>query len=309
MATYNGEAFLREQLDSLLCQTLLPYELVVCDDFSTDSTVDIIKKFSGVAPFNVKLFCNTSNIGFLKNFEKSISLCTGDYIALSDQDDIWENDKLLVLSESIGDALLAHSDSLIIDSSGSVISNSHAIYSRKFLDCNFERYVFGNNVTGCTSIFKTDFIKQILPIPDDFIYHDWWIALHASYHGRIVYVSKPLVRYRQHGDNVAGVSFSRSRGVVAKLGVRDDFNRKRKSQLASLLKYSQFDESHSAVIMDLLRYYDEYFNKHIRIWSFIYHLRSYKYFSDSVSLVVNTLSLLSSLFGRPLFCKLHDIIG
>lgn len=87
MCTYNGEKYLREQLESIARQTLLPNELVVCDDCSSDETVEIIQDFSRNAPFSVRLMINENNLGFAKNFEKAITLCSGEIIVLSDQDD------------------------------------------------------------------------------------------------------------------------------------------------------------------------------------------------------------------------------
>ena len=94
MATYNGERFLRDQLDSLAQQTLLPDELVICDDHSTRFTARIARQFSDEAPFQVRLVVNPVNIGFIRNFEKAVSLCRSDLIFLCDQDDYWSADKI-----------------------------------------------------------------------------------------------------------------------------------------------------------------------------------------------------------------------
>ena len=99
LATYNGAAYLKEQLESYCSQTQLPDELVVCDDCSTDETIRILEKFIQDAPFEVQICKNQINLGVTKNFEKAVSLCTGDYIFLSDQDDIWLADKIKVLTE------------------------------------------------------------------------------------------------------------------------------------------------------------------------------------------------------------------
>ena len=94
MATYNGEKFLEQQLQSLSKQTRLPAELVICDDTSSDATVDIIKRFSETAPFPVKLVVNEERLGWRGNFLKAASLCVSEYIAYCDQDDIWLPEKL-----------------------------------------------------------------------------------------------------------------------------------------------------------------------------------------------------------------------
>lgn len=94
MCTYNGSAFLQEQLDSIAAQTRLPDELVICDDGSSDSTVDIVERFAHGVSFRVQLFRNPQNLGSTRNFEQAMRLCTGDLIALSDQDDVWMPEKL-----------------------------------------------------------------------------------------------------------------------------------------------------------------------------------------------------------------------
>lgn len=109
MATYNGEKYLREQLDSILAQTVQDFELVVCDDCSTDSTVRILEEYVE-KDARIKIFCNEQNLGFVKNFEKAISLCQGECIALSDQDDVWLPEHLQVLLENIGEKDLCGTD-------------------------------------------------------------------------------------------------------------------------------------------------------------------------------------------------------
>ena len=93
MTTYNGEKYLQEQLDSFLGQNRLPDELVVCDDGSQDRTMAILESFSSRAPFPVRIYRNSAKLGYSKNFEKAGSLCTGDIIAFSDEDDVWDAQK------------------------------------------------------------------------------------------------------------------------------------------------------------------------------------------------------------------------
>ncbi|MGA8529432.1 MAG: glycosyltransferase, partial [Acidobacteriaceae bacterium] len=112
MATYNGEKYIREQLDSIARQSLLPYELVVTDDGSTDGTLEMVEDFARSAPFPVKIHRNDVRLGFADNFFKAASLCEGELIAFSDQDDVWLEDKLSVCSSHFVDPdvfLVAHS--------------------------------------------------------------------------------------------------------------------------------------------------------------------------------------------------------
>ena len=129
MATYNGEKYLREQLDSILSQTITDWELIVCDDCSKDTTVGILKSYQR-KDGRVKIFVNEKNLGFKKNFEKAIGLCSGDYIALADQDDIWHDNHLEVLlgligevSLSCGNARLMTSDSVVTEKKLNEVDN------------------------------------------------------------------------------------------------------------------------------------------------------------------------------------------
>lgn len=101
MATYNGEKYIREQIDSILTQSVQDFEIVVCDDCSSDSTVKILREYEK-KDSRIKIFVNEKNLGFLKNFEKAVSLCSGEKIAFSDQDDIWTKDHLDVLQNAFG---------------------------------------------------------------------------------------------------------------------------------------------------------------------------------------------------------------
>ena len=114
MCTYNGERFLNEQISSILEQTYRNFELVIVNDNSKDNSINIIKEYQS-KDNRIKLFQNNKNIGFLKNFEKAISLCRGDFIALSDQDDVWKKNKLEIFLKNINDNMLIYLDAILID--------------------------------------------------------------------------------------------------------------------------------------------------------------------------------------------------
>lgn len=118
MTTYNGARYLNDQLDSFSVQTKLPDELVVCDDKSSDNTINILDDFKRTAPFDVKIICNEENIGYTKNFQKALSLCSGDLIFLSDQDDVWLSDKVEIMSSYFNenrDIYVLLADMIIVD--------------------------------------------------------------------------------------------------------------------------------------------------------------------------------------------------
>lgn len=204
MATYNGEKYLRRQLDSIISQTYQDIEVIIVDDASTDDTVAILEEYIKKNA-NIRLFRNFHNLGIVKTFERALSLCKGEYIALSDQDDVWFSNKLEVLLANIGDSLLIHSDATLVNKNVEVaeLSNFAAAKKDKF-KAQFTDYLISNNVTGCTALFPRRLLDLALPIPEKFYIHDHYLALVASYYGTITFVDMPLIYYRQHDNNSIG---------------------------------------------------------------------------------------------------------
>ncbi len=220
LCTYNGEKFLTEQVNSFLTQTRLPDEVVVCDDCSQDKTVEIIRDFDARAPFPVRLYANETNLRSTKNFEKAISLCEGDIILLSDQDDVWLPEKLqLFEAEYLKDSTVG-----IVFCNGELVDeqlvslNRTSWDLREFKGERFKRFILGktfevlcegNFVSGCMMSFHTKFRKLVLPIPTGlpYVIHDYWIALLLSSVSRAVPLSaSPLVKYRQHTGQQLGLA-------------------------------------------------------------------------------------------------------
>lgn len=207
MATYNGEKYLREQLDSILSQTITDWELIVCDDCSKDTTVGILKSYQEQDD-RIKIFVNEKNLGFKKNFEKAIGLCSGDYIALADQDDIWHENHLEVLlgligevSLSCGNARLMTSDSVVTEKKLNEVDNLLFIPIEK--EKLLYRIVFiSDPFQGASMLIRKEFLSKILPIPDGVLYHDAWIAACACMENGIAYTFDPITDYRQHENNV-----------------------------------------------------------------------------------------------------------
>lgn len=205
LCTYNGACFLQAQLASINAQSRLPDELVVCDDGSGDDTTAILKNFSSHAKFPVRIYENEKNLGVVANFLKAISLCTGDLIALADQDDIWEQEKLadaermLLQTGDYGNALYC-SRMKYIDAHSKPIDFS-AIPKR----IDFGNAIVENIATGCSVVFGSAIASRILQAnPSAMLMHDWWAYLVASAFGQVVYDKRPQVQYRQHTGNVAG---------------------------------------------------------------------------------------------------------
>jgi len=202
MCTYNGERFIEEQIDSILNQSYTNFELIITDDCSSDKTIEIIKKYQ-LDDKRIKLHQNEHNLGFVKNFEKAISLCSGRYIALADQDDIWKEDKLKEFIESIGDNVLIYSDALLIDEH-SKETGEELIRPDKHLvsGSNNRAFILENCVSGNTLMFKRELLDHILPIPEDISFHDIWIAFVASTYGSITYTEESMTYYRRYSEQI-----------------------------------------------------------------------------------------------------------
>lgn len=204
LCTYNGANFLREQLDSILNQTYQEFELIIVDDNSFDDTIQIILEYTKKSD-KISLYQNESNIGFIKNFEKAISLCSGEYIFLADQDDIWLSNKIEIFLEEIKDNVLIYSDAILIDKEGN--SKNEMLISPKNLisGSNNKAFLFDNCISGNTMMFKRELINYILPIPDTVSFHDIWIAFVASTYGKITYTKIPLTLYRRYSEQITSV--------------------------------------------------------------------------------------------------------
>lgn len=215
LCTYNGENYLEDQLKSILKQTRLPNEVVICDDCSFDGTIAILEKFKEAAPFKVSIHRNGINLGSTKNFEKCINLCIGDLIFLSDQDDYWLENKLEKIEKEFKDnntLNLVFTDGFVVDKN--LKSLNYTLFQslgfderkKKKIDKyrEFDVLMFRDVITGCTMAFKKNAMQGPI-FPNGWI-HDAWIGLTvaAIYPGSIKYLDVPLIYYRQHGFNQVG---------------------------------------------------------------------------------------------------------
>lgn len=210
LATYNGGAFIDEQLESYAAQTLLPMELVVTDDGSTDDTCERVERFAGRAPFPVRLFRNPERLNFRDNFMRAASLCEGRYIAYSDQDDCWLPTKLetgLRRLRQDGSALAIHTAHIgderlaVIGRLGQSIPGDGVLEPLSALPLPGGSY-------GFTLLFERSLLSIVDPgfrpeqpqEPGLVVYHDLWAFLLATVFGRISHIAEPLAIYRQHAQ-------------------------------------------------------------------------------------------------------------
>lgn len=214
LCTYNGEKFLSKQLESFLKQSRLPDELIICDDLSKDATIEIIEDFAKNSPFEVKLFRNEKNLGSTKNFEKAISLCTGDIIFLSDQDDIWLPEKIAKIEEIFlenAEVGLIFSNAEIIDEKDQTLHQNllSLTFGKEERDRDFfEILVRQNVITGATLAFRSKFRKDFIPIPNDLVMiHDGWISLVIASKAKVYLLDENLIKYRKHENQQIGVVY------------------------------------------------------------------------------------------------------
>ena len=288
MATYNGQKYIIEQLDSILNQTVsMPIEIVACDDCSTDATRDILLEYAK-RDARVKAFFNESNLGFVKNFEKAVSLCNGEFIAFSDQDDIWLPEKLEKLLLSIGDKDFVCSNALLVDTSNvplGLTMKQACNYKYVPLDALsvLKRLAHNNFVQGATMLVRSSFLSKTPPVPTEFGYHDWWLAFNSCAAGGFRYLDECLIRYRRHEKTVTKAN--------AEVTLKEEF----KKSVSSRGEYDQtiigykhqidilncvsskiaLSKTQNKIVFDAMRYYAEMRDK--TFWTFIYFVKNCKY--------------------------------
>jgi glycosyltransferase involved in cell wall biosynthesis len=248
MCTYNGARYLPEQLKSFLDQQRLPDEIVVCDDGSSDATMALLREFVSKAPFPVRLHVNPENLGYSRNFTQAVNLCSGDVIALSDQDDVWYSRKLLRLEEilaarpeaggvfSNGDLIDTASQRLAGDLWGSFAfdrASQQRVDEGDAVGVLLKR----NVVTGMAFAFRRRWRETLDHMPPHWP-HDFWLALMLAAKGRLLSCPEHLLAYRVHTTQQVGVPIRRSEkiGLLRRKGIDGYFAA---SRARNVLEYTQ----------------------------------------------------------------------
>lgn len=211
MSTYNGQKYLREQIDSILCQEGVSLKLVIRDDGSEDNTVSIIKDYQSCYD-NIELLDVGINMGACQSFLSLIATdYETDYYALADQDDIWDKDKLIcaikLMEKDSNIPLLYYSNLRIVDSNNHYCRlslNEPCVVKHKYA------YLAESLPTGCTVVYNSKLAELLFnKIPDNCFMHDAWLYIAASAFGKCIYDHEPHINYRQHEQNVVGASKKR----------------------------------------------------------------------------------------------------
>jgi glycosyltransferase involved in cell wall biosynthesis len=225
LATYNGELYISELLNSISDQTTLPDELIISDDSSTDSTLKIVNEFARNATFQVKILINKKRLGSTSNFEAAIRACSGDIIFPCDQDDVWYQYKIermvacLVNNPSAG---AVFSDADVVDKDLNLLKSSlwerkrikpHELSGISASESAFDMVVRRNIVTGTAMAFRVKYRENIVPIPREWA-HDYWITLIISMSSKLIPLPITLIAYRQHGSNQIGAPGTRLNRII-----------------------------------------------------------------------------------------------
>ena len=282
LATYNGEQFIRQQMDSILAQTMSDYEIVICDDCSTDETISILENYASRYS-RIKIFKNKQNLGFKKNFEKAISLCRGKYIALCDQDDIWNPDHLEILYSEISTNDCICANAQMIDDNGIPMG----ITMREFIPAHilptnnqffYKHELYGNIVQGAACMIRRSLLEKALPIPESVRFHDWWFALIACEHGGCKYIDKTILQYRRHDANASKCDkFGSKEAFLLFFRKRDTWISSYRDSISLLKEFEKRNPTsqHLNLIHNAQRFYLSLSNNNDYIWRFVHYFTNY----------------------------------
>lgn len=212
LPTYNGEKYLKEQIDSILNQTYKNIRLIISDDCSKDSTPKILEEYKGKDE-RIELYLQKENIGVVKGIEFLLKKVKSNYYMLADQDDVWLPIKVEKSIETLKkeNADLVFGDLEVVDQDLKTMYPSFGDFMllnrkiNKYINSYKVNYLY-NCVTGCTVLSKKEFIEKILPIPTEskYLIHDHWIGLVVALNGKLAYMPEKYIKYRQHGNNQIG---------------------------------------------------------------------------------------------------------
>jgi glycosyltransferase involved in cell wall biosynthesis len=254
LCTYNGMEFIGPQLASIQNQSYSPLEIIIADDASTDGTYEWLR-VEAEKDTRIRLFKNESNIGFNFNFNKACTFAMGEYIAIADQDDVWELNKLSVLVSAIrqkNDIMLVHCISARFENEGAPHLRSLKLVNY-FSGNDVRQFFLSNIISGHNMLLKKELLNASLPFPKEG-YYDWWLVVNACCMGRIEAVEEILVWHRIHGSNATG----RAKPRVL-------FYKQTQAFLPCILSIKNMPENYRSFGRELLGHYNELPDKRFSI--------------------------------------------
>ena len=207
MTTYNGGQYICKQIDSIINQTFQDFELVVCDDCSTDDTISILNEYAQKDE-RIHVYVNEHNLGFKKNFELAIKKTSGEFIALCDQDDIWLPNHIDILLSAMNERTqIVCGKPIFVDDKNEVLPDEYnylLMYRYPKTNEDIARHIFLGRSTyqGASMLIRKSFFDKALPIPDGAYYHDSWFAILACFMNGFIYIDEPTMRYRRLSDSI-----------------------------------------------------------------------------------------------------------
>lgn len=308
LATYNGEKYLKQQLDSILNQTYSKFRLLISDDCSTDSTKQILEEYKQ-KDSRISVFYQEKNLGYIKNFEFLLKKVENPVYALSDQDDVWDKEKLEKYIEKMqqDNSDMVFGDLEIVDENLNVINKSFNNYmklTKKITKAKgYKKMYLHNCVTGCTIVAKNKFMDKILPLPNEtkHLLHDHWISLIIAIYGKVSYIDAPYIKYRQHGENQIGTE--KTSAKMKKLDeIRQLFiNVKLEMFTAYVKNNDKFPEELQKLNIKALKYFEKVNKKqkfNFKNWGLYFKL----YKNETVSyFILNFIIINLPSIGRILF--------
>ena len=215
LTTYNGEKFIRDQIDSIICQLSDEDEIIVSDDESTDKTVSIIENYNDK---RIKIIKNKKSKGVIGNVESSLEQAKGDYIFLADQDDIWLPNKVEICINALSKYDLVISDCLVTDENRSIIHES--FYEVNKSQSNKWMALLKNPYLGCCMAFRRDILDKALPFPENIPMHDIWIGNIAAFFYSVKFIPDKLIYFRRHQGNHSTASAPSKTTFIEKIKYR-----------------------------------------------------------------------------------------
>ena len=228
LASYNGAAYIREQIDSILAQTYENWHLTGSDDGSTDATPEILEDYARRFPDKITRVFSGRRFGNARDhFFWLMAQCEAEYMHFADQDDVWHPEKVRIMQQALEQAeaqygaqtpLLVFTDQAVVDEDLKPLAPSLMKMQQQSPEkTDYRNILFQNIVTGCTSAINRSLANLAGQCSDttQVIMHDWWLALVAARFGKLVYLDLPTLDYRQHGDNSVGAKNVRSLSYIA----------------------------------------------------------------------------------------------
>lgn len=316
LATYNGEKYIREQIDSILNQTYKNIKLIISDDCSSDNTVNILKEYKQKDD-RIEVYEQQQNLGVVKNIEFLLKQVKNNYYMLSDQDDIWLPEKV----EKSFKRLIEEKSDLVFGDLEVVDKNLNTMYAsfgdfmllnrkiNKYINTDKLNYLY-NCVTGCTILAKKETLAQIIPLPNNskYLIHDHWIGLMVSIYGKVAYIPEKYIKYRQHGNNQVGTE-KISHGFKKIEQVRELFINVKLGVFGSYVENNdRFPKQLQDLNVEAYNYYKmlqnkKYFNfKNWKTFHKLYKTETFYYY------ILNFIILNMPAIGKPLFNIRYNIL-